>query len=147
MSFFIAAGFIGHGHIASQHAREGGLGRLRTRLQLPQSLSFRALSPCGHSAGQKQTPIAVVLTEAEIEAARADCLRREGVEKQKQRMIRKASVGRGFRKGEGRLWTNAFVRERLSPFRKSASHFLRVILLYILLYHPTAEFRACGFCL
>ena len=53
MSFFIAAGFIGHGHIASQHAREEGLGRLRTGLPLPQSLSFRALSLPRHSAKRK----------------------------------------------------------------------------------------------
>ena len=53
MSFFIVFGFTSHGHIASQHAREGGLGRLRTGLQLPQSLSFRALSLPRHSVKRK----------------------------------------------------------------------------------------------
>jgi len=42
--------------------------------------------------------------------------------------IRKASIGRGFRKGDERLWKTKVFRERLPPFRKSASHFIRILL-------------------
>ena len=47
-----------------------------------------------------------------------------------KRMIRKASVGRGFRKGDGRLRKTLFSESDYRLFVKVLSHFLRIILLF-----------------
>ena len=52
----------------------------------------------------------------------AGCLRWEGAEKTlPKRMLRRASAGRGFKKGNGRSRTNTFVQRRPLPFHKKCS--------------------------
>ena len=51
-----------------------------------------------------------LLRAAGMETPGAGCPRREGVKKREQRMLRKASTGRGFRKGDERLWKTGFPR-------------------------------------
>ena len=57
------------------------------------------------------------------------------------RMLRKASVGRDFRKGGGRLWKTSVFRERPSPFHKSARALFRNILLCNTLPRPQVPVR------
>ena len=72
------------------------------------------------------------LGQAGIEKPGADCLQWSGA---KKKMAKRGWYGKSalalLRKGEGRLWTNIFVRERLPPFLKPRpTDAFRTILLF-----------------
>ena len=80
--------------------------------------------------------------EGRNEDAVAGCLRRgREFNNVATRMVRKASVGRDFRKDNGRSRTNTFVQRRPLPFHKSARALFRNILLCNTLPRPQVPVR------
>ena len=115
--------------------------RNERRLQVHSPRSLRALSAYWHTAAQNPTPDAVLSFDRN-KSAGAGCLRRRREKRSSERGWYEKSAIALLRKGNSRLWTNVFVRERPLPFLKPrpTDAFRIILLLYI--YTSSAEFRA-----